>query len=148
MARKIIVQSPYGTFTKHSDRPYQFVIIGFGELESVTQRKRLAERRKEESNAQKYGAVVASGKIPPEYPQDWKMEDTYEKWLSEARERLATLDARYDERLRAAREAVAEQRGEALAWSQSTEGAERARNKYARTYTNVLIIPVAPAVVA
>ena len=144
-AKKLTATTPRGTFTRRSPRPYVFVVVCGGRLESNVRAHYAAARVDYERQIARYQSVVDAGEVPPaERPggsQAWlnRTVADYQDFLDTVKRALAAVSPEAEEA-----EVAAEAARPAMAygWSQAAHNAAKMADEARKTQRDVEVFPV------
>jgi hypothetical protein len=132
LARKLVVETPYGTVTRESNRPYKFVVVSFGRSEAYLRSRHEADAAYLTKLAARYRVAEATG-IDSDHPGDGKY-FTAEEWGAWAADAETKASRKFE---------MPEAKRMVHGWSQSMKGASgMARTAENYGYLCITIVPV------
>lgn len=138
---KITATTPYGQFSRKTERTYTHVILVCGFSESFLRQRNAENIKWRERNVREYSQVIASGVVPSRFASSCTLDD-YKKYLAEAEADLADLPAQLERQLAESRAKIEAKDFKALSWAGRPDLAEKAAATARKTYGAVEVYPV------
>jgi hypothetical protein len=125
MARRTLsVSTPFGTFTRTTERPYTHLVVSCGSVESHLVARQTAELNYTKHEIARYRAIATGERTNP-FPSSCSIED-YLKWIAGYQQGLEAMPEKHAQELEENRRRIREQEGGVIGWSQSLQNAQKA----------------------
>lgn len=138
--RKLSVFTPWGTFTRATNRPYTHLVVSCGIEQATLQAQQMSELRQAHKELAEYRQVVAGERAPV-----CDLEH-YPGFIANLERGLLAMPEKHEQQLHENRLAVIERRGELVGWSMSARNAQKmaaAATARGARFVNVYDVPQA-----
>ncbi len=143
MPKKITATTPYGQFSRKTDRTYTHVILVAGHHEANIRRNYAEGQKHDQKCVAEYAAVVASGQVPAQYAgQSWCTIEKYQQWLADYTQKVETYEERLAAELAANAATIEAKQLKPITWAGRPDLAEKAAATQRKTWYHVEIYPV------
>lgn len=141
MANKITVITPYGEFSRQTNRTYTHIVLVCGLRAEWLKEKAQLNKNYLITQIEYYSKILADGAVPSAYKHCCTLED-YQRWLSEYKEKLEKLPKDLAAKLAESEKAVNEKIFKCETWCGRADLAQKAAASLKRMWHCVEIFPV------